>query len=576
MNKKNAILRLIISLLITVLVLFLGSLVYTKFDLTQEKRHSLTQPTIDLMQNLDDQVFVRVYLHGDFPAQFKRLEKAVVERLDELVDYSNGNLSYELIDPYEGLDEKEYKEMENNLYKEGLDFTRISYQENGVTKYSNIWPGAIINYQGKTKAIQFFKSSSSAPTEEMINSSVNNLEFDFSSGLRSMMRKDIPRIAILEGHDELPEVEIYDFLSAMREFYSVEFVSLDEKINALSDKFEEFKHRVNSYEALVIAKPLKKFSRKDRLIIDQFIMNGGKVLWMIDPLLTDLDSLKTNQTTMAITNDLGIYPMLFDYGARINRNMILDYNCAKIAFDIGPKGNQRQMKLFNWYYSPVLRPSKNPHPISANLDPILTEFTSSIDTVGGNSAIKKSVLLQSSKLTKSFKAPVRVIGAIVDLDLDYFKNNPKPNQAIGVLLEGVFDSHFANRISDTLKNDPNFSFRAKSKPTKMIVISDGDICKNKTKKTAKGLMPLPLGYDRYAQNIIYDNREFLLNAINYLLDDKALITVRSRAIELRKLNRGKVKEEKFFWQTLNVILPLIVILLFGMLFYRFRRKKYQK
>lgn len=574
MNKGNNIIQFLITISIILIVGVLSSLVYTKIDLTKEKRHTLTSSTIEMMENLENDVFVRVYLHGDFPAQFQRLEKAINERLDELVDYSDGKLSFEFVDPYEGLDKTEQKNMETTLYKEGLEFTRLNYSEDGVNKYRIIWPGAIINYNGLSAPVQFFKSNNSTPTENMINSSVNNLEFEFSSVLRGMQRKEKPAIAIIDGHGELSPAEFVDFTMSLQESYLTERVILDGRIDALSDQFEGMTERVNKYDAIVIAKPLLLFSFQDKVIIDQYIMNGGKVLWMVDPLLTDLDSLRNNQSTMAITNEIGIYDMLFDYGVRLNRDMVLDYDCSKIGFDIGPRGNQRQMKLFNWYYSPILKARENPHPIASNLDPIIMEFASSIDTVGENSSITKTVILESSKNAKAFKAPVRINTGIVDLDLAYFQNNPQPNKTLGILLEGVFNSGFKHRIPDTLKNDPNFSFVDQSKQTKMIVISDGDIGRNKTRKTEDGLTPMPLGYDNYARSIIYDNREFLLNCINYLLDDQALISIRSRTISVRKLSTEKTKTERLKWQLINIIFPLFIITILGLIISKIRKNKY--
>ncbi|MCB0761597.1 MAG: Gldg family protein, partial [Flavobacteriales bacterium] len=332
--------------------------------------------------------------------------------------------------------------------------------------------------------------------------------------------------------------------------------------------------RVNLYDLLIVAKPDSVFSDKDKVILDQFIMNGGKVLWMIDPILTDLDSLRERQGTMGITNEMGLYDMLFDYGVRLNRDMVIDYQCAPIAFDAGPMGNQRSMELFNWYFSPVVIPGDNAHPISLNLDPILFQFASSLEPVGDDSSVTRTPLLRSSEISKILKAPVRVNSGIVNLGIDYFQSNPQPHRTMAMLLEGEFNSNFQFRLPEKITNDPNIAFRDRSVPTKMIVIGDGDIARNSIIPGGQGPMPVPLGYDRYAGRVIYDNREFLLNAVNYLLDDKALISMRSRSIVLRKLNEEKCLNERTFWQVINVVLPLAILAILGVIQYALRRRKY--
>lgn len=571
MTKRNDIIQFVLSLGIIILVAFLSTLAFSKFDLTQEKRHSLTDATHELLEGVDDVVYVKCYLHGEFPAKFKRLEQAVKERLDEFADYSDGLVKYTFIDPYESDDEKTQAETENALYEDGLRFTRLSYEENGVKKFKNIWPEAVIEYKGKSYPVHLFKSNNPDPQDAMINASINNLEYELASGLRMLCSQDKPRIGLLKGHGELDELEMIDFSTALEEYYFVEDITLNEKIYALSEKLDNMNYRINKYDAIVIAKPDSAFSKKDKLILDQFIMNGGKTLWLVDPILTDLDSLRRQQQTLGVSNEMGLYDMFFEYGVRLNRTMVIDYQCAPIAFDAGPSGNQRGMQLFNWYYAPVVVPHDTAHPIVNNLDPIKLEFTSSLDTVGENPLVKKTVLLSSSELSKELKAPIRISSSIVDFSLDYFKQNANPS-SVAVLLEGEFNSNFTHRLPDTLKNDKDFAFRSTSSPTKMVVVADGDIARNGVMAGAEGPVPFPLGYDRYARRVVYDNKEFLLNTMNYLLDDDALISLRSRSIELRTLNADKVQSEKLLWQFINVVLPLMLVVVLGITMYFIRRK----
>lgn len=573
-SRKGNLIQFVLSLAILVVIGLLSSFAYTKFDLTEEKRHTLTPSTIELMENLSDQVFVKCYLHGEFPAKFKRLEQAIREKLDEFVDHSDGFVSYSFIDPYANPDAKTQNEIEVALYEQGLRFTRLSYEENGTKNFTNIWPGAIITYKNKDFPVQLFNSSNPDPSDAMVNSSINNIEYELGSALRYLVEDDRPRIAVLEGHGELEAYEIQDLTDALQEQYFVERVRIDGIVHALSDKLEGMKYRANKYEMLIVAKPDSIFDNRDKVVIDQFIMNGGKVLWMIDPILTDLDSLRTQQQTFAVTNEMGLYDMLFDYGVRLNRSMVIDYQCAPIALDAGPMGNQRNYDIFNWYYAPVVMPPDSAHPITSNLDPIAMEFASSLTFVGENDSILRTPLLQSSVVSKELKAPVRVNSAIVNFGLDYFQHNPNPNQIMGALLEGSFESNFNYRLPDTLLKDPNFAFRPKSRPTKMIVIADGDIARNKVLPGPEGLQVVPLGFDKYAGRVIYDNREFLLNCVNYLMDDDALISMRSRSVILRKLNEEKCLTERSKWQTTNMLFPLVIVAIFGAIQWWFRKRKY--
>lgn len=575
-HKRADLLQLAISLAILVLIGIGGDLAFFKVDLTEEQRHTLTPATIEMLEDLDDEVFVRCYLSGEFPAMFKRLERNIKERLDEFNDYSGGRVSYEFINPYASGDEKTIGETEEALYKEGLRFTRIAYEEGGVRKFQNVWPAAMMTYKGKSIAVQLFRSDNPEPSDEMINQSVNNIEYELTSRLRMLIRDKRPSIAILDGYQGPKPVETADIEQALKTYYDVERVTLDGRLSVLSDKLEGMRQRTNKYDLLVVAKPDTSFDGKDKVLIDQFIMNGGSVLWLIDPMRTSLDSLRKNQFVLAESNELGIYDMLFDYGVRLNRNLIIDYQCALIMLDGGPMGNQRNMQMSNWYFAPVVIPTDNAHPIVSNLDPIHFDFVSSLDTVGDNPLVKKTVLLSSSELSLERKAPVRVGANIAELDLSYFKNGPHQSFPLAVLLEGEFYSNFRGRLPDTLMRDPEFAFREKSKPTRMLVIGDGDIIRNKVMPVEGGFSPLPLGFDRYANRVIYDNKEFLMNAVNYLLDDPEFIAVRSRTIQLRKLDRTVIKEQKSVIQIVNVAMPLVVIASLGGLVMYIRKRKYSK
>ncbi len=575
-NKRNDLFRLVVSIGLIFLGAFIMSFFFFKLDLTEEKRHTLTGATKEMLGTLENKMYVRCYLTGEFPAGFKRLEQNIKERLDEFRDYSDNQIEYEFIDPYSSGDKKQITDIENALFEKGLKFTRLSFEENGAQQYKLIWPGAIIEYNGREYPVQFFKSDMPEPSDEMINSSVNNLEFELASNIRKIMRREKPAIAVIQGHGELSPIEMADYLTSLEQNYAIDFVTIDERVNAFSDKLEAFDDRKNRYDAIIIAKPDSIFSDKDRMIIDQFIMNGGKVLWMIDPILTDLDSLRVQQQTMGVSNEMGLYEMLFEYGARLNRNMVIDYQAAPIAFDAGPVGNQRNIQMFTWYFAPVCLPPPDAHPIIANLDPIKLEFASSLDTVNPNPEVRKIPLLRSSELSKALKTPVRINTSVVDLGIDYFKDGAKPNQIMALIMEGNFPSAFRDMVPTEFRNNKEIAYRDKSKSTSMIVIGDGDIVRNNIMETPQGPAPQALGYDRYAKRVVYDNKEFLLNCMNYLLDDKALISVRSRTIKLRKLDDKLVSEHRTRIQIENAALPIVAVMGLGGVLVYFRKKRWTK
>jgi ABC-2 type transport system permease protein len=574
--RRTDLFNLFLSIGILFFLAFILTFVFFKLDLTEEKRHTLTEPTKEMLGSLEDKVFVRCYLTGEFPAGFKRLEQNIKERLDEFRDYSSSQIEYEFIDPYSSGDKKTIEETENALYEKGLRFTRLSYEENGAQQSKLIWPGAIIEYRGKEYPVQFFKSDMPEPSDEMINSSVNSLEFELASNLRKALRKDKPAVAIIQGHGELLPIEMADYLNGLEQNYAIDIVTIDERINALSDKVESLPQRKNLYDAIIIAKPDSAFSDKDRVIIDQYIMNGGKVLWMVDPVLTDLDSLRAQQQTMGVSNEMGLYEMLFEYGARINRNIVIDFQAAPIAFDAGPMGNQRNIQMFSWYYSPLLFPPANAHPIVANLDPIKYEFASSIDTVNSSPLVKKIPILRSSELSKALKTPVRINTSVVELGMDYFKQGAMPNQIMALMMEGQFNSAFKDQLPLAIRQDPVIAYKESSVPTAMMIIADGDVVRNAVMETPQGPVPQALGFDRYAKRVIYDNKEFLLNSMNYLLDDKALISVRSRTIKLRKLDDSVVAANRTRIQVENAALPIFVLLIIGGIQVYIRKKKWTK
>lgn len=573
-RKRSDITQLVLSLAIVMVAAFLLSYFFFKLDLTEEKRHSLTPATKEMLANLNDQLFIRCYLHGEFPAEFKRLENTIKERFDEFRDYSNGQIDYEFIDPYESGDQKIINETFKALDEKGLSFSNISFNEKGAQSSKLIWPAAIVEYQGREYPIQFLKTESPVATDRMVNTSVNNLEYELANGLRKITRKDKPAIAVLTGHREIAGINLADFIFGLRENYDVEPVRIDSQISAFSDKAEAMTLRTNRYAALVVAGPDSTIGDKDRFVIDQFIMNGGKVLWMLDALKINMDSLRSAETTMAVSNENGVYEMLFEYGVRLNRSLVIDFQGAPIILDNGPMGNQRAYTDRTNYYAPLILSSANTHPITANLDPIKLEFAGSLDSVNASSDVIKTPLLKSSPLSKELRAPVRVDLQLLAFGQEYFENGATPERTMAMVMEGKFPSAFRDQTPDAIKKDPNIAFRDKSLTTKMIVIADGDMAYNDVDMRSGKPMPIALGYDPQFRRVLFDNKEFLMNCMNYLLDDQALISVRSRTIELRKLAEDKIQTSAGLIKAINTAVPIVVIFLLGVVQYVWRKKRW--
>lgn len=568
--KKRSIIQFFIQVAIILLAAYIGSLTFTRIDLTSDKRYSLTSSSIQMMEGLENKILVRVYLKGDYPADFKRLENACRELLEELRSYSNDNLEFIFVNPSESSDKVEREKFYADLMKSGLMYTNLPIETSDGIQEKIIFPGAIISLGENEVPLQLLKSRERLPNAVMINQSINNLEYEFSNAFQKVLLTTKKNIAFIEGHGELERLQVEDITTSLREQYGVERVKMNDDVNSLSNVIDGKGYRVNKYDLIIIAKPRFEFSDKDRFILDQYIMRGGKVIWLIDGVNAEMDSLKLTQQSIALPNKLKLEDMLFHYGARLNKDLILDKTCAPIMLNVGNFGDQAQMKMFPWYFYPIII-TNNAHPIVSNVDPILTQFVSSIDAVG-DSSIHKTVLLESSELTRIYKAPARVNLAIVNSPID-FSVNAEPYRPIAMLLQGEFESFFKYSLAPVIRDADEIDFKEKSVKTKMILISDGDIIRNPV--NSAGNRFFPLGYDKNAGRIVYGNKDFLMNAINFLLSDQELISIRSRTITLRQLNADKVKKEYVFWQFINIVLPIIIIILLGIGLNWYRKKKYR-
>lgn len=578
MNKRNIRKNEVISLAIIVAAIIaanlLGSVLYMRIDLTTEKRYTLSDTSKEILKNIDDYVFFRVYLEGDFPADFKKLRKETKEMLDEFRAYSRF-IDYEFINPSESNNPNERTDTYKLLYQSGLNPTTLSdATRDGGSQQTIIWPCALISYREKEMPIDLLEGQNGNSREQVIEASTRSLEFKLIDAVKTMVSRKKASVAFIEGHGELNKDEVMDITRSLSKRYNVKRISIDEKITSLNRRSYESDSSVlivPNYDAIIIAKPTTSFSEKDKFIIDQYIMYGGKVLWLVDPVFATMDSLRNQSSTMGIALDVNIEDQLFKYGVRINNNLVLDYNCASIAIVTGQVGGQPQMEYYRWYYFPLLNAASENNIVS-NINPVKADFASSIDATTSDIGIRKTPLLKTSDYSKTSGAPVLI-------SLEMLKQRPsqkmfsQKGKNIAYLLEGSFESLYANRMTQQLLDSEEIGFKERSTPTSMIVVADGDIIRNQF-DIRRGT-PLPLGFDQYT-NVTYGNKDFISNAVSYLVDGEGLLSVKSREVKIRLLDARKIQSQSTVWQVINVVGPSVVIMILGAALALTRKKKYTK
>ncbi len=571
--KKNQLISFGITLIVIIAINIIASFVYTRFDLTSEKRYTLSDTSKEILKNLDDYVYFRVYLEGDFPAGFKKLRKETKEMLDEFRAYSKF-VDYEFINPSESNDVAERNETYKLLYQSGLNPTEIAMQTKSGAQQLIIWPCALVSYQEKEKPLDLLDTNVGENSNQVLNNSAQNLEYKLISSIKELAQEKKPSVAFIEGHGELNENEVYDITRSLQKKYNVKRISLNEQVTSLNNRTATKDSNIvisSNYDAIIIAKPTKPFSEKDKFIIDQYVMHGGKILWLLDPVFATMDSLQMSESTIGNTLNLNLDDMFFKYGIRLNNNLLLDLNSAKIALRTGQMGGQAQIEYFNWYYFPLLNAASN-NSIVKNINPIKADFISSIDPVMSDSDVQKIPLLKTSNYTNISNAPVYITLGMLRQKPDQRLFTQK-SQNVAYLLKGEFESLYANRMTSGIMESKEIGFKTSSEPTSMIVIADGDIIRNQF-HIPKGY-PLPLGFDQYTQ-ITYGNKDFMENAISYLVDGEGLIEIRSRELKIRLLDMNKINNDALLWQIVNVVLPSAIMVIFGFILAFIRKRKYAK
>lgn len=563
-NKKNVFKNnkwnLAIVILGLIAINIIASFLYFRIDLTSEKRYSLSPATKNVLKNLDDYVYFQVFLDGNLSPSYKRLQKTIIETLDEFKAYNKRLIKYDLIDPAKGKDEATLRNYLKELEYRGL-VPSIDYEMSETGTSENVvWPCAIVTYKGREIPINFIYSNIPGSKEELINDAIENTEYKLIDGIYRITLQEKSKIAFIKGHGELDVLEINDLALALQDYYIVSQIPINHQLKALDE-----------YKAIIIAAPDSTFDEMDKFIIDQYIMKGGRVLWLIDGALADMDSLQSKSDILAIPNDINLDDMLFNYGARVNKDLVMDYHSAQIPVKTGQVGNQPQFSLFNWYFFPTVANIKG-HPIVRNINDIKFEFASSIDTIA-KPGIRKTILLSSGNYSRLLNTPsiISLNFLRIKADRSFFNRSNIP---MAVLLEGSFTSLYKDRIPDTIAKDPNIRFTETSKPNRMIIIGDGNVAKNQVVFRQGKYIPYPLGYDRYT-GIMYGNREFLLNCVNYLLDEADIISIRNRDINIRLLDKRKVEINLAIIRTINIVVPILLVCLAGVIIYFFRKRSYK-
>ncbi|MGB5820421.1 MAG: gliding motility-associated ABC transporter substrate-binding protein GldG, partial [Saonia sp.] len=541
-------------LIILVLVNVLGAFFYARLDLTEDKRYTLADATLNTVEELNAPLIVDVLLDGDLPAEFAKLKTETKQLLEEF-SAKNKYIKFNFVNPLEDKERTDATIAE--LQRIGLTPTNITVQENGKVSQEILFPWAMVNYNNRTVRVALLKNRLGSSTEERVNNSVQHLEYAFADAFAKLNSTEKKQVAIIKGNGELSDIYLADYLTTIRDYYNIGAITLDSVANNPQKVFDQLK----KYDLAIIAKPTEAFSDEEKYVLDQYIINGGKSIWLIDQVSIELDSLfNESGSAMALPMDLNLNDFFFRYGIRINPVLVNDLYFTQIVLASG-EGNNSQYNPVPWYYHPMVF-SRNNHPINTNLEAVRFQFANSLDTLANQN--KKTILYWSSPLSKTDGTPRQI-------SLNSINTPPNKemytdgNQALAVLIEGEFKSAFSNRIKPVkLKG-----ISEKGPENKMLVVADGDVIKNQIRNGR----PLELGYDKWTNNF-YGNKEFLVNSINYLLDDTGLINIRNKKVSIPFLDGKKIAAEKTKWQLINIGLPVLLTLIFGFLFNHFKKKKY--
>ena len=555
---KKSVLSLFGTLVALLALNFASSFVFSRFDLTHDNRYTLSEPSLNIISEIQEPIEVEVYLEGNFPLEFRRLQTETKQILEEFSAY-NDNIVYKFVNPIAS--EENSVQVIEQMYKEGYKPISVTVNDKGKQSQEVVFPWAKVTFQGRTARIPLLKNAMGASTEDKVNTSVQHLEYTFVDAFNKVLHEKSKKIAIIKGIGEVNDIYMADFLMSLRDSYYIAPFTLD----SVSMDPKKALAQLKEYDLAIIAKPSKPFSEDKILVLDQYVMNGGKSLWMLDQVQAEMDSLSMNGSMLAYPKDQSLGELLFKYGVRLNPNLVKDEMGTPIKLATGQQGSETVYEEFTWKFAPFAMSSSN-HPIVKNIDGVKFDFANSIDTLKND--INKTVLLQSSPYSKTVGVPSEVSLNVIAEEVTPEMYKDQGNIPLAVLLEGNFTSVFNNRILPF----EDSTFKNKGIENKMVVIADGDIARNQLDQDYE---PMELGYDKWTNNL-YGNKEFLMNSVNYLLDDTGLINIRTKDVKLPLLNKEEVYKNYDKIRTLIVGLPIVLLIIFGFVFTYLRKKKYTK
>ena len=577
--------KIILSALIICVFNFIANEFYFRIDLTKEKRFTLSASSKNLLKKLDDDLYITVFLDGDLPIEYKQLQSATRDILNEYRLASDGRIKFDFEDILAGKDIKEKESILKEVFQKGLQIEQPELRPDEAPTEKYILPSGIVFYKGKEYPINLLKRQFGKSLEVEINSSIELLEYEIGTAIRKGLSGKSIKLAFSAGHGELSSIQTADIVNSLSEFYSLDRINLNLKDSncykifasdvannpqkpVFSVLVEGLINKLKSYKCLIVAKPVIEFTEPEKYILDQYVMNGGKVIFLVENLLAEMDSVAKYGQIMTVNHGHNLDDILFQYGVKIKPNLVQDIQCHGI-----PAINQQTNRpgFWPWIFYPLFS-AVDDNPVSRNLENVWGRYCSTIDTTA-RKTLKKTVLLRSS-------AQSRVAANPVLISLDILKNKQDPsnfrngNQISAVLVEGEFVSPF--RYRDGVKRSFDLPFSESIAQNSMIVIGDGDLIRNQVSSDGK---VYPLGYDKFASKqfsapVEFANKKFFLNCVDYLCDDNNLIEVRSKEVLLRLLDKGKIKKDKLYWQSLNMILPIFMIMIFGLLNAFYRRKRW--
>jgi gliding-associated putative ABC transporter substrate-binding component GldG len=557
-NKKAALKQFGIVFLVLIGIHFLSHFFFKRFDLTQDQRYTLSETTLNIIKTVDSPLYIDVYLEGNFPAEFKRLQNETKQLLEEFSAY-NSNIVFQFKNPIEK--EEIRVEVMKQFYERGMQPLSITVEDKGKQSQEVVFPWAQATYGDKFTKVSLLKNLMGASTEEKVISSVQHLEFGFAEAINKISKEKQKKIAVIKGNGELHDAFIADFVKTVRESYYIGTFTLDSVATQPTQSLAALK----KYDLAVIAKPTEAFTESEKQVLDQFIVNGGKTIWLVDAVAADMDSMYNESgTILAAQRELNLTDMFFKYGVRMNPVLVKDEYATPIKIATGNQGSETQFQEYTWKFAPFIYPTST-NPIVKNMEGIKFEFASPIELLKND--IKKTVLLSSSEYSKTVGTPTPISLDMVTEETTPEEYEGKGLLPVAVLLEGKFKSAYQNRVLPF----EDKTFQSEGKDNKMIVISDGDVIKNQLDKGA----PMELGFDKWT-NQLYGNKDFLLNCVNYLLDDNGLINIRSKDVDLPLLNKEEVYKNYTTAQMITVGLPIVLLAIFGFLFTFLRKRKYSR